>query len=92
MLIEPCQGFIARAGNLNKPKVLILGAGRIGSLIACLLSSSKDYELELASRRPETASSLIDDLQLDKVTAQARKSIEKIDASRHSEGTIKIDV
>jgi saccharopine dehydrogenase-like NADP-dependent oxidoreductase len=54
---------------LSRRKVLILGAGKIGSLIACLLSASKDYELDLASRRPEIASSLIDDLQLGNVTA-----------------------
>jgi len=54
---------------LSRRKVLILGAGKIGSLIACLLSASKDYELGLASRRPEIASCLIDDLQLGNVTA-----------------------
>ena len=48
-------------------KVLILGTGKIGSLIACLLSGSKNYEIDLASRRPESASALIHDLQLDSV-------------------------
>jgi saccharopine dehydrogenase-like NADP-dependent oxidoreductase len=50
---------------LNKRRVLILGSGKIGSLIACLLSASKNYQLDLASRRPEVASALIGDLQLE---------------------------
>lgn len=54
---------------MNKRRVLILGTGRIGSLIACLLSASKDCELDLASRRAEVANALIKDLQLDNVTA-----------------------
>ncbi len=54
---------------MSRRKVLILGAGKIGSLIACLLSASKDYELDLASRRPEIAKGLIDNLQLGNVTA-----------------------
>ena len=52
-----------------KHKVLILGAGKIGSLIACLLSASNDYELDLASRSFEKARHLIDDLQLGNATA-----------------------
>ncbi|MEE4146900.1 MAG: saccharopine dehydrogenase NADP-binding domain-containing protein [Halieaceae bacterium] len=54
---------------MKKKRVLILGTGKIGSLIACLLSASKGYELDLASRRPEVASALIEDLQLDDATA-----------------------
>ena len=54
---------------MNKRKVLILGTGKIGSLVAGLLSASKDYELDLASRRPEAASLLIHDLQLADTTA-----------------------
>ncbi len=54
---------------MSKRKVLILGAGRVGSLVTCLLSTSGDYELDLASRRPETAKTLIAKLQLGNVTA-----------------------
>lgn len=53
---------------MDKRKVLILGAGKIGSLIAGLLSASKCYELDLASRRIETANALVYDLQLDCVS------------------------
>ena len=55
--------------RLDKRRVLILGSGKIGSLTACMLSASKQYELDLASRRPDVASALIRDLQLDNVTA-----------------------
>jgi saccharopine dehydrogenase-like NADP-dependent oxidoreductase len=54
---------------LNRRKVLILGAGKVGGLVTCLLSTSGDYELDLASRRAETGSRLIDKLQLGNVTA-----------------------
>lgn len=53
---------------LNKRKVLILGAGRIGGLLTCLLSTSGDYELDLAGRRLETVRDLIARLQLGSVT------------------------
>lgn len=54
---------------MNKRRVLILGTGKIGSLIACLLSASNDYELDITSRRLETANGLIEDLQLGNATA-----------------------
>jgi saccharopine dehydrogenase-like NADP-dependent oxidoreductase len=54
---------------VTRRKVLILGAGKIGSLIACLLSASGKYEVDLASRRPEIADSLIDQLQPGNITA-----------------------
>lgn len=54
---------------MNKRKVLILGTGRIGSLVAGLLAASKDYELDIASRRPGVASALVHDLQLTNTTA-----------------------
>jgi saccharopine dehydrogenase-like NADP-dependent oxidoreductase len=60
---------------VNKHQVLILGTGKIGSLIACLLSASDDYQLDLASRSPETASRLIEKLQLGNASAR------KVDAS-----------
>lgn len=34
-------------------RVLVLGAGKIGSLIACLLAESGDYEVHLSDRRAE---------------------------------------
>lgn len=54
---------------MNKRRVLILGTGKIGSLIACLLSASNDYELDITSRRLETANGLIENLQLGNATA-----------------------
>ena len=54
---------------MNRHKVLILGAGRVGGLVTCLLSTSGGYELDLASRRPETANKLIAKLKLSNVTA-----------------------
>jgi saccharopine dehydrogenase-like NADP-dependent oxidoreductase len=48
---------------------LILGAGKVGSLIACLLSASNEYEIDLASRSPAAATDLIRDLQLGNVTS-----------------------
>lgn len=53
---------------MNRQKVLILGAGKVGSLIACLLSQSGHYDLDLASRKPGAASHLIDELGLANVT------------------------
>jgi saccharopine dehydrogenase-like NADP-dependent oxidoreductase len=53
---------------LTRRKVLILGAGKVGSLITCLLSQSGHYDLDLASRKPGAASDLIDELRLGNVT------------------------
>ena len=53
---------------MDRRKVLILGAGKVGSLIACLLSDSKEYEVDLASRSSAAATSLIRDLQLSDIT------------------------
>jgi len=53
---------------LTRHRVLILGAGKVGSLIACLLSQSGHYDLDLASRKPGAATHLIDELGLANVT------------------------
>ncbi len=53
---------------MNRRQVLILGAGKVGSLIACLLSASKEYELDLASRTSAAVTGLIRDLKLGNVT------------------------
>lgn len=53
---------------MSARKVLILGAGKVGSLIACLLSQTGCYELDLASRKPGTADTLVQQLGLANVS------------------------
>jgi len=60
-------------------RVLILGAGKIGSLITCLLARSGGYDVHLASRRPGAASDLIDELGLGGATGH------ELDAARTGE-------
>ena len=36
--------------KLKNSKVLIVGAGKIGTLVACLLALQKDYEVHLADK------------------------------------------
>ena len=45
-------------------KILVLGAGKIGSLTACLLANSGSYRVELADHLPGHARTLIDRLGL----------------------------
>lgn len=59
--------------------MLILGAGKIGSLIACLLARSGRYDIHLASRKPDVASGLIDELGLRGATGH------QLDAARAAE-------
>jgi saccharopine dehydrogenase-like NADP-dependent oxidoreductase len=49
-------------------RVLVLGAGKIGSLVACLLSESGDYEVCLGDTSLEAAKRLVEDLGLTRVT------------------------
>jgi len=49
-------------------RVLVLGAGKIGSLAACLLSQQGEYEVHLGDVRLDAATRLIDELQLQRVT------------------------
>jgi len=49
---------------LSERNILVLGAGRVGSLISCLLSQSGRYGVDLASRKPGSARKLIEDLRL----------------------------
>ncbi len=53
---------------MAKRKVLVLGAGKIGSLIACLLSDSSEYSVLFASLEIEQAEKLVSDLSLSNVT------------------------
>lgn len=48
--------------------VLVLGSGKIGSLIACLLADSGEYRIHLADLKLDTPKRLVDDLQLTTVT------------------------
>lgn len=47
-----------------KRKVLLLGAGKIGSLITCLLSESGDYDVYIGSLNNDTARELCDECGL----------------------------
>src|SRR3970040_425768 len=49
-------------------RVLVLGAGKIGSLVACLLSESGDYEVCLGDISLDASKRLVEDLGLSRVT------------------------
>lgn len=51
--------------------VLVLGAGKIGSLIACELARSGDYRVHLADLAPDTAQRIIKDLDLTDIVPAA---------------------
>lgn len=50
-------------------RVLVLGAGKIGSLVACLLSQDGRYQVHLGDVSLEGPKRLVDDLLLERVTA-----------------------
>jgi saccharopine dehydrogenase-like NADP-dependent oxidoreductase len=68
-----------RRTPLAKQNVLVLGVGKIGSLIACLLSQSGDYHVHLGNINLETTQSLISDLKLQDI------SLSEIDAQNSNE-------
>ncbi|MFO0700757.1 MAG: saccharopine dehydrogenase C-terminal domain-containing protein [Nitrospira sp.] len=49
-------------------RVLVLGAGKIGSLIACLLNQSGRYDVHLGDMTLEAPTHLVDQLRLERVT------------------------
>ena len=49
-------------------RVLVLGAGKIGSLVACLLSESGDYEVCLGDISLDASKRFVEDLDLSRVT------------------------
>src|SRR5574341_923269 len=49
-------------------RVLVLGAGKIGSLVACLLEEGGDYEVHLGDVSLEAPKQLIEALSLSRVT------------------------
>ena len=49
-------------------RVLVLGAGKIGSLVACLLSQHGDYEVHLGDVNLDGPKHLVEDLGLQRVT------------------------
>lgn len=49
-------------------RVLVLGAGKIGSLVACLLSQHGDYEVNLGDLTLDGPKHLVEDLALQRVT------------------------
>jgi saccharopine dehydrogenase-like NADP-dependent oxidoreductase len=50
------------------PRVLVLGAGKIGSLVACLLSQEGSYHVHLGDVTLEASKHLVEDLGLSRVT------------------------
>jgi saccharopine dehydrogenase-like NADP-dependent oxidoreductase len=56
---------------LAKQSVLVLGAGKIGSLITCLLADCGDYDVYLGNLNLEAADTLVKVLKLDNVTTLA---------------------
>lgn len=68
---------------MAKHKVLVLGVGKIGSLITCLLSESGDYEVHLGNKNLESANQLVNELGLKQVTtsrldAQSEQELDEI--------------
>ena len=53
---------------MPKQSILVLGAGKIGSLITCLLSTCKDYNVYLANLNVKAADTLVKTLKLTRVT------------------------
>ncbi|MDR4469041.1 MAG: saccharopine dehydrogenase NADP-binding domain-containing protein [Nitrospira sp.] len=49
-------------------RVLILGAGKIGSLIACLLNQTNRYEIHLGDKTLDAPRDLVENLRLERVT------------------------
>jgi saccharopine dehydrogenase-like NADP-dependent oxidoreductase len=49
-------------------RVLVLGAGKIGSLVACLLSQRGNYEVHLGDITLDEPKHLVEDLRLERVT------------------------
>jgi len=54
--------------TLDKQSVLVLGAGKIGSLITCLLSNSMKYNLHVVSLETDEVREQVDELSLPNVT------------------------
>jgi saccharopine dehydrogenase-like NADP-dependent oxidoreductase len=50
------------------PRVLVLGAGKIGSLVACLLSQQGRYDVHLGDVTLDAPKHLVEDLALSRVT------------------------
>jgi saccharopine dehydrogenase-like NADP-dependent oxidoreductase len=61
--------MLKRRKPLSKQSVLVLGAGKIGSLITVLLAGCKDYKVYLGNLDLESANHLIESLKLHDVTA-----------------------
>ena len=49
-------------------RVLVLGAGKIGSLVACLLAQRGTYEVHLGDMTPDASKGLVEELRLEGVT------------------------
>jgi len=62
---------------LPKYNVLVLGAGKIGSLITCLLSESGDYNIHLANLHIDAANKLVAQLDLKNVSTSSLDAQDK---------------
>ncbi len=73
--------------------VLVLGAGKIGSLIACLLAESGDYTVQLATLNLEAAHAMVEGLgltniQLEKLDARDEQALDRCLAQRRYDAVI----
>lgn len=73
--------------------VLVLGAGKIGRLIACLLSESTDYQVHLGTINLSDADELVHNLQLKNVScvqidAQNESALDKLISSNKFDAII----
>ena len=73
---------------MSKYNVLVLGAGKIGSLITCLLAESKDYAIHLGTLNVDEAAKLVETCSLQgveifKVDAQDETTLNRYMADNH---------
>lgn len=72
---------------MSNYNILVLGAGKIGSLITCLLSESKDYAVHLGTLNVEAAAKLVKECDLQdvavfKVDARDEKALDQYMSSQ----------
>ena len=73
---------------MSKYNVLVLGAGKIGSLITCLLAESKDYAIHLGTLNVDDAAKLVEECSLQgveifKLDARDEAALERYMADNH---------
>ncbi|HEY5601984.1 MAG TPA: saccharopine dehydrogenase C-terminal domain-containing protein [Gammaproteobacteria bacterium] len=78
---------------MAKQNVLVLGVGKIGSLITCMLSQSGDYHVHLGNLKLKAAEHLVSQLKLQdvsisKIDAQQRDELEALFQQQHFDAVI----